>query len=110
VPSPRKLNRLNDLEFEKYFVAPMIDVTEAGDAAMDIWPYVDRVLADEFDDAASGEINVKWVYRTGDGAFDHVIIPIVSDDVPLVVVVDRGSGQIVGRHHLNLRMKYGLAH
>lgn len=98
--------RLSEQQFQALFEEPMENVTDAGDAPVDIWPYVDSVDAAELGDLAP--CDVSFVYRHPNGRIEHVVINTSAEDVHLVVIVDRDEKLIVGHHLLNLREKYGL--
>jgi hypothetical protein len=99
--------QLSEEEFDVFFAAPMENVTETANAALDIWPYVDSIDPSELGDILAHD--VSFVYRHPQGRFEHVIIDTCAEDVHLVIVIDRQEGSIVGHHLLNLRKKYGLA-
>ena len=98
--------QLSEAEYDSYFEAPMVNVTESADPVLDIWPYVDSVNQAELADITTHD--VSFVYRHPNGRWEHVVIDTCAEDVHLVVIIDRDEGKIVGHHLLNLRRKYGL--
>ena len=100
-------NLLSDAAFHATF-NQMQDVTETAESAVDIWPYVESITGADLDGTSIHERDVESVYRTGDGRFDHVLIPTNYQNVHLVIVVDRLAPTVMGHHLLNLNDKYGL--
>lgn len=100
-------NLLTDAAFHATF-SDMLDVTDSAEPALDIWPYVESVSAMDLDGTSIVGSDVETVYRTGDGRFDHVLIPTNYRNIYLVLVVDRLAPVVFGHHLLNLNDKYGL--
>ena len=84
----------------------MINVTETHAASCDIWSYVDSIESSDLGDLTPHD--VSFVYQHPNGRWEHVLINTCTENVPLVIIVDRETKSIVGHHLLNLRKKYGL--
>ena len=98
---------LTHAEFQATFREPMRNTTANPEPVVDIWPYV-RALPSEY--VAAHSVNrelVEHVYRSGDGRYDHVLVPN-GRNVYLVIVVDRHGAKILGHHLLDLASEYGL--
>jgi len=99
---------LDENGFRKTFIGRMRDVTDDAAPVADIWPYVAAIPRSDLGGRRFLPEVVEFVYRSGDEAFDHVLIPTSEANVYLVVVVDRRAKTVFGHHILNLREKYGL--
>jgi hypothetical protein len=87
----------------------MTDVTEAGDATVDIWPYAAEArLGTEMSEHAVEQQLVECVYRSGDGRHDHVLIPYGIRNVFLILIVDRIEQCVHGHYLLDLNEEYGV--
>src|SRR5690242_17206305 len=100
------IRHLTGAEFRATITPPMQDVTTSGDADLDIWPYVELVPVAELEGHSIDD--VKIVYRSGDGRFEHVLISTGTKNVFLVLVVDLANKSIAGHHLLDLNREYGL--
>jgi hypothetical protein len=104
-----KTKLLSDEAFHSTMVDPMTAVANDDDVGeVDIWTYIDAIPDSEFDCFTIGNNDVMAVRRTGDGRYDHVLIPTETTNVFLVIVVDLAAEAIFGHHLLNLNDKYGL--
>lgn len=86
----------------------MRDVTATATNVIDIWPYVAAIPAS---DAQGHEVvfgEVERVYRSADGAHDHVLAVTTSKNVYIAVIVDLIADQILGHRLLDLNAEYGL--
>lgn len=99
---------LSEPEFEATFVPPMVDVTTSAEEVVDLWAYAEPALRQEFPEACSCDWNVKHIYETSNGAFQHVLIPTHLSNLYLVVVIDKLHQQVFGHHLLDLGAKYGV--
>ena len=100
---------LTESEFQATMNAPMVDVTAAPGEVVNIWPYVRRV---------AGEVGlpaivlkkelVEQVYRSGDGVYDHVLLPTEKKNTFVVIVVNRSRASVAGHRILDLNREYGL--
>lgn len=97
---------------EKAFLAtmgePMKNVTANPEAVVDIWPYVGQIPKADMRGFVIQDGVVEYVYRTPDGRFDHVLIPTLTQNVYLVLVISRTQATVYGHLPLNLNEKYGL--
>lgn len=103
------MSALTESEFLATMRAPMIDVTANVGEVIDIWTYASSIARETHVPAlvVDDEL-VETVYRSGDGAFDHVLLPTEDKDRFVVIVVDRNSRSVVGHHILDLNEKYGV--
>jgi len=89
----------------------MNDVTNAGDATVDIWPYVAEAKRDlELSEHAIEHQLVEYVYRSEDGIYDHVLIPYGVENVYLAIIVDRSAQRVHGHYLLDLNEEYGVGY
>ena len=101
-------NELSQEEF-KSTMSGMKDVTDVGDATVDIWNYVaqlveQRVLPKDVYDKNL----VAYVYRNDSKTYDHVLLPIGSPNAFVVMVVDLEHKCVYGHYPLDLNREYGL--
>lgn len=99
---------LDDATFEGTFAAPMREAPTDSVPVADVWSYVSAIPAGDFGGAGCRVGVIELVYRSGDGRFDHVLIPTEVRNVQLVVVISSESRAIYGHHLLDLNRKYGL--
>ncbi|MBT9518714.1 MAG: hypothetical protein IV112_18675 [Methyloversatilis discipulorum] len=104
--SPRTLS---ESEFGATFIPPMNDVTNNAEEVIDLWGYAEPALRQEFPEVCSCDWNVKHIYESSNGAFQHVLIPTHKSNLYLVVVIDKLLRQVLGHHMLDLGEKYGVA-
>ncbi len=91
-------------EFLACFAAPMRDVTGTAEAVTDIWPYVDAIALPI---GRAREVrDVVRVYRDAGERFEQVLIGTDDEHLPLVIVVDLGTGSVHGHHLLDLAAEY----
>ncbi|MCR5886135.1 hypothetical protein LRS03_26080 [Rhizobacter sp. J219] len=103
-----QLRPLTEEQFLETFSSPMRDVTSSAEEVVDIWEYVEAVLAEDFQGRDTREWNAAYVYSDGANAWQHVLIGTDVPDAFIVVVVEMATNSILGHHFLNLRQKYGL--
>ncbi|RJS94159.1 hypothetical protein [Salinisphaera sp. Q1T1-3] len=104
------MGRLSEDEFEATFTPPMTDVTTSVVAMVDVWPYIERVLASEYEAFETDSWDVEYVYINRPESHLHLLINTGMENVYLVVVVDILEKEIYGHDLLNLNQKYGLGH
>jgi hypothetical protein len=102
------LRELSREEYETSFSPPMQDVTHTAEEIVDLWPYAERALKETFSGACTCDLTVGYVYESGDGLFQHILVPSHISNVYLVVVVSKVRRAIVGHHRLDLGTLYGL--
>lgn len=102
------LCELNDTEFKATFCPPMKDVTSRAEEIVDLWSYADRVLEAAFRNSPDWDWQVKHIYESGDGAFQHVLVPVPGDNTYMVIVIDKALRKIKGHHQLDLGALYGI--
>ena len=94
---------LTEEEYLETMSEEMVDVTEVAEAAVDIWPYVEKlvrqgvVLQQVVDDT-----DIEMVYRNTENDFDHVLLRTEDESIFTVIVVDTMEREIVGHFVLNL--------
>lgn len=108
-----KETRIKDLslkEFRATFGKEMIDVTLTGEASVDIWPYVQKLVSVNkiLPEVYEREL-VEKVYRSNDKTYDHVLLPTTNKNIFIVIVVDRDRLKIYGHSTLDLNKEYGLS-
>src|SRR5438128_1265684 len=101
--------QLTEGELKTTYTNKMHNVTETAIAAVDIWPYIDSIPADELEGHSIYDRFVEYVYRSDNNCYDHVNVMTMTKNVYLVVVVDLTNGSIYGHRLLDLNRKYGLA-
>ena len=100
---------MTESDFKATMRDPMVDVTAEPGSVIDIWPYVAGVAAEVSLPALVLEKElVETVYRSGDGKFDHVLLPTEEKNRYVVVVVDRTNAVVAGHRILDLNREYGL--
>ena len=87
----------------------MQNVTAMATNVIDIWPYVRAVPLQDLEGHAVYDQYVEYVYRTGDGRFDHVQVMTRTKNVYLVIVVDLQADDIHGHYLFDLNREYGLS-
>jgi hypothetical protein len=102
------LHRLSETEFEATFVPPMQDVTDSAQQLVEIWPYAEAAMAQDFPGAHTCNWNTEYVYEDAHRNWQHILINTEMANAYLVVVVEVASKSIIGHHFLNLNRKYGL--
>jgi len=103
-----KVRKLSEDEFEATWTPKMHDVTANPAPTIDIWPYVEAVLAADLDGHEVWDRFAEYVYRTNDDRFDHVLVMTKSKNVYLAVIIDRELRAVHGHHLLNMNKLYGL--
>jgi hypothetical protein len=99
---------LSQEAFLATIIDPMANVTAGANPLVDIWPYVDQIPEGDLQGFVIENGVVELVYRTGDDRYDHVLVPTLTKNVYLVIVVLRTSPTVYGHHLLNLNEQYGL--
>lgn len=103
-----KTRLLNQTEFMATFAEPMRDVLACEEDVIDIWPYVAAILTCDLAHHTIIDGCAERVYRNGDGTFDHVLVPTMTRNAYLAVVVDLVQDSVMGHYLLNLNREYGL--
>ena len=100
---------LTEEDFKSTFTDKMIDITQAAEPAVDIWPYVQQLTLDNivhkytFDNTL-----VEKVYRNQTNTFDQVLLPTPDKNIFIIIVVDLLNKKIKGHYRLDLNAEYGL--
>lgn len=103
------LTELNDNEYKRTITAPMIDITDTAEPAVDIWPYV-QLLTKEgvvLDYVYENRL-VEIVYGSNENKFHHVLLPTDTENIFIVLIVDLQTQNIKGHFRLNLNNEYGI--
>ena len=101
------MNELSQTEFQKTFVAPMTNITGNEEKVIDLWTYAEPALEKTFPNQDTSNMDVEYVYESGDKRWQHILIRTSKSDRYFVVVVDRDQKSIIGHHLLDLRLLYG---
>ncbi len=103
------MNRFDSEDFRKTCFPSMESVESDDDPPFDFWPYFEQIPQEDFEGFDCTDGQVDWVWRTSDGAFEHVLINTKEDsDVFMALVLDRKKCEVFGHRILNLRAEYGL--
>jgi hypothetical protein len=101
--------QLTEIEFKSTFTEKMIDVTETAEPVVDIWPYVQQLMADRIVHKYTFEnALVEKVYRNQTNTFDQVLLPTPDKNIFIVIIIDLINEKIKGHYQLNLNEKYNL--
>jgi hypothetical protein len=101
--------KLTEKEYKDTITKKMVDLTDTGDSAVDIWDYVGQLTNDkEVLDYVNQEQLVEKVFRNDEGTFDHVLLPTDNKNIFIVIVVDLTQQVIKGHFRLDLNEQYGL--
>ena len=104
----RPLKLLSADEYQETLQAGMVNVTETADEVVDLWGYADQVIENAYHSCTAWDWRVAHIYETPDGKWQHIGIPVPSDNTYLVVIADKDNRCIVGHYILDLATKYGL--
>lgn len=95
-------------EYQETLQPGMINVTKSADEVVDLWTYADQVIEMAYHSCTAWDWKVVHIYETPDGEWQHIGIPVPSDNTYLVVIADKDNRSIVGHYILDLAAKYGL--
>lgn len=95
-------------EFKATYGEPMHRAAAEESPPFDFWPYFEAVADSDFQGYDCSEGQVEYVYREPSGRFEHVLVNSNDQNVFMVLVLDRASGEVYGHHLLNLNKEYGL--
>jgi hypothetical protein len=76
--------------------------------AADAWEYIQAIAEADYAGYSICWGYVPFVYRTSDGAYDHIYASTRTENAFLIVVKDNRSGKIYGHHILDLNVEYGM--
>ncbi len=97
-------NLLTEEEFIATMSDRMVDATEFAEPAVDIWPYVEALVAEGVvEQYVYDETLVEMVSRNREDSFDHVMLPTEDEEIFIVIVVDFEEEEIYGHYVLNLK-------
>jgi hypothetical protein len=100
------MGELTQAAFESTFVRPMRNVSDSANELVDLWSYADEILASEYPDS-DWSWRVKHIYESGDGRYQHLLVPVPVTNAYLAFVVDVSTRSILGHHLLDLGTLYG---
>jgi len=101
--------QLTEAEFKNTFTDSMLDVTVNAFPTVDIWSYVQELVAEKIvTEYVYDRKLVELVYRNNENAFDHVLLPTNSANVFIVIIVDLEQKNINGYFKLDLNKEHGL--
>ena len=108
-----RTTRLDAAAYERALNGPMTDVTQTATDVINIWPYVRSVPKQDLQGHRIWKRFfekrfVEFVSRTGDAAYDHVMVMTRTKNVYLVIVIDLLGDRILGHRLLDLNEAYGL--
>jgi hypothetical protein len=99
-------NQLTEAEF-KATLEQMTDITDDGDATVDIWDYVQQLVAQGLvPQFVFDETTVEYVYRNESETFDHVVITGWATGAYVVIVVDLTNECIYGHYPVDVASEY----
>jgi hypothetical protein len=100
--------KLAEDEFRATFAAPMQRAGPDAEPPIDFWPYFEEIPPEDFEgyDCSAGVVTYVW--RGGDGRYEHVLVNSEDRDVFMVIVLDLRAAAIAGHHLLDLPQWYGL--
>ena len=105
------MKKLNEDEYKLTFGEGMTDVTgcesDNESSVVDIWSYVEEIAENDWCKFEQYEEFVDKVYRND--RYDHVLAMTKTNNVYMVIVVDRELDSIHGHYLLDLNEKYGLS-
>ena len=94
---------LTEEEYLETMSEEMVDVTEVAEAAVDIWPYVEKLVRQGVElQQVVDDTDIEMVYRNTEDDFDHILLPTEDESTFTVIVVDTMEREIVGHFVLNL--------
>jgi len=102
------VRNLSRQEYLNTFQGPnLAQVPETYDSRF-VWPYIEKVSPADY-----GGFKICWgyvpfVYRTADGAFDHVYVSTRTQNVFVIVLRDNINDVVYGHHLLDLNVEYGM--
>lgn len=97
---------MEEQEYKATFRPPMRNVTENADEIVDLWAYADLIIDDEYRECTAWEWRVVHIYETVDYQYQHIGIPVPTNDTYLTIVVDKPNRRIVGHYLLDLGQLY----
>ncbi|MEJ7806478.1 MAG: hypothetical protein WKG03_11245 [Telluria sp.] len=100
---------MDEEEYNSTFRPPMLNVTENADEIVDLWAYADLIIYADYHNCTAWEWRVEHIYETADNTFQHIGIPVPTDDTYLTIVVDVQNRRIAGHYLLDLRRHYGMS-
>jgi hypothetical protein len=100
---------LDENAFRATFGNKMSRIPSEGSAPFPFWSYVDRIPLADFQGYDCSEGSVQWIWRSNDGAFEHILIDTKEDkDVFMVVVLDLVKREVLGHRLMDFKREYGL--
>ncbi len=101
--------QLTETEYKNTFTYKMLDVTENAFPTVDIWSYVQELVAENIVMKYVYDRKlVELVYRNSENTFDQVLLPTDSMNIYIVIIVDLKQKNIKGHFKLDLNKEYGI--
>ncbi len=98
---------LTQEEYKRTLTAPMLNVTRNAGPAVNIWPYVDQLVASNIvHPHVYRKQLVEAVYRNPTHQIDHVLLPTGDSHAFHVIVVDISQRAIIGHYLQDLNKAY----
>ncbi|MBC8035303.1 MAG: hypothetical protein H7Y03_14230 [Chitinophagaceae bacterium] len=92
-------NPLTDEQYRKTLAAPMVNVTSTPGPVINIWPYVDQLVAAHVvHPYVYKQQLVEAVYRNPTHKIDHVLLPTQEPNIFNVIVVDLNQNAVIGHY------------
>jgi hypothetical protein len=108
-PLVQNLQQLTEEQYKETLISQMINVTATARPAVDIWPYVERLVTEAVVQAYVVENNlVEVVYRDEANRYDHILLPTENKNMFICIIVDLQQKTITGHYRLDLEKEYGL--
>jgi hypothetical protein len=86
----------------------MTNVTACADPVLDIWSYVRSIPSSDYHPYEIWDEYVECVYRTPDNKIDLIHVCTKTNNVFVVIVIERPSVAVLGHHLLNLNKLYAV--
>lgn len=100
---------LSETEYQSTLIAPMRLIDEDDDFdAVDLSAYATECLRTMGLSVRLEEVDIPYVYLSGDARFTHVLLSYGKANTYLVLIVDNTLHAIRGHFQLDLNAKYGM--
>jgi len=104
------LKELSDEEFKATFSMPMrfVEADASPPTVVNLRDYLSACLTDLRLPTTVKDIEIHYVYISGDEKYEHILFFYGVKNIYLVIVVDLKNATVFGHHILNLNAQYGL--
>jgi hypothetical protein len=87
----------------------MEDVTETAEPVVDIWGYVEKLVAENtVVKYVLDNMLVEKVYRNRPATYDHVLLSTPVENNFVIIIIDLKKEEIRGHYLLDLNAEYSL--